>query len=123
MLGHTTVAGEHVLLGLLLTPSRPATDALGHLGITLEHILACALPGPCDPQAYECMVVSPQLKQALQLAAAIAERSGNRDADCGHLLAAITETTDALSKELLDALGISTAQLRDAVRVESRGRR
>jgi ATP-dependent Clp protease ATP-binding subunit ClpA len=106
-LGHRAVGTEHVLLELVVADG-VAADVLGELGVTRERILAQGcLDAVAGGPAQDCFGVRPRLKQALEHARRIADRSGHRSADTGHLLAGLLAVPDALAVEILAGCGVS----------------
>jgi Clp amino terminal domain, pathogenicity island component len=115
-LGHNYVGTEHALLGLLGAEDGLAAHVLNELGVTRERILTQECVGASgQPRPYECLGVQPRLKQALERSGRIGERLGHRVTNTEHLLAGLLTVPDALAVEILNRLGVSIDDVREAL--------
>jgi Clp amino terminal domain, pathogenicity island component len=115
-LGHNYVGTEHALLGLVAAKDGLAAHVLDALGVTRERILTQDCVGPSgQARPYDCLGVQPRLKQAFEHSRRIAEQLGHRVANTEHLLAGVLAVPDALAVEILNRVGVSADDVREAL--------
>lgn len=117
-LGHNYLGTEHVLLGLALEPDGLAHVALERAGVTAEAVreqLEEWLGACSDAPSGTARRVAPRLKRALDRAAVEAQHLGHRCPDGEHLLLALSGDGEAMSAQVLTALGVTDAQLRERI--------
>jgi ATP-dependent Clp protease ATP-binding subunit ClpA len=114
-LGRSYVGTEHLLLGLLAGEDDVAASTLVHLGVTRAGVLAtsCMKVDAPDRSDVDCLAVMPRLKQALENAARIAERLGQRFPGTEHLLAGVVAVPGAMAVELLKQSDVRVADVRE----------
>jgi nucleotide-binding universal stress UspA family protein len=113
-LGHNYVGTEHALFVLATGGHDPAAQVLADLGVTRDRLLAQL--GPLtDPRPYERLAVMPRFKQALEYAAQIADRLGQRGPSTEHVLAGIVAVPDSMAVRILECLGVSPDDVRAAL--------
>jgi Clp amino terminal domain, pathogenicity island component len=116
-LGHRYLGTEHVLLALATVEHGIARAVLRELDVTRERILAidCMQTGSDERWPEDGHTVMPRLKQALEHARRIADELDVRLAGTEHMLAGIVAAGDSMAVEILRRLGVSVADVRDAL--------
>ena len=119
-LGHEWIGTEHLLLGLLREPDRPAARVLRPLGLNLETVRAEVLArvgrgaGPGTGQ----IPFTPPAKHALELALREALALGDDWIGTGHLLLGLVALGEGVGFEILAAVDLD--RVRSLTREELR---
>ena len=115
--GHNYVGTEHLLLGLLMLGEGAAADALGALGVTHEAAReqVIAIIGVGSAPVTGRLPFTPRAKQTLELALREKTARGARCIEPEHLLLVLAREPEAVSTQVLAALGATEESLRAAV--------
>ena len=113
-LGHTYIGSEHLLLGLLWEEDCIAARLLRQRGADFKGIRKRVMElsgsgSPCHPSPED---MTPKLRRIIEGAASEALRHGNAYVGTEHLLSALLEEKDSFGLRLLEAEGLSSAELR-----------
>lgn len=117
-LQHNYIGTEHLLLGLLKEEGGVASHVLKDLGIEIDKVEALIIPGDTKEgdSGVENRELSPGTKSVIELAVDEARRLGHRYVGTEHLLLALARHDQGIAIDLLNALGVSPAQIRKQTR-------
>jgi ATP-dependent Clp protease ATP-binding subunit ClpC len=110
------VGTEHLLYGFLAEGECVAAKALASLGITLDRATTMAqmsLPGPGSPAGN--IPFTPRMKKTLELGLREALQLGHNWIGTEHLLLGMTRLDDIRAMVVLDLMGVTGEQAREAV--------
>lgn len=117
MLSHNYVGTEHLLLSLIRDGEGVASDALESLNISheaatqeVEEIIGRGLAAPTDDIPF-----TPQLKRVLEQSLREARQLGHRHMGTEHLLLGVIHTGEGVAAQILQRLGASLPEVRQAV--------
>jgi ATP-dependent Clp protease ATP-binding subunit ClpC len=114
---HGYIGTKHLLLGLMAEQEGVAADALAELGLGVEearHQLDMMIDE--EPQAPSGeMGLTPQAKQAIRASVEEADRLGQRDVGTEHLLLGLLADEDAVAVRIVESLGASRQDVRQAI--------
>jgi ATP-dependent Clp protease ATP-binding subunit ClpC len=116
-LGHDYIGTEHLLLGLLAQPDGIAVTALGSQGVSIEvareHV--AEIVGPGKGMIAGHIPFTKRAKNVLESSLREARTLGGDDIDTQHILLGILDAPDCVACEVLESMGPSLSQIRDAV--------
>jgi ClpA/ClpB-like protein len=109
-LGHRSISGGHLLLGLLRLDGHTPAETLGELGVTLDE--ARRLVGELTRQhGGGTPVISAPARRLLEASLDFAVRRGDRHLGPEHLLLSLVHARSGVAARVLDRLGVHRIQL------------
>jgi ATP-dependent Clp protease ATP-binding subunit ClpC len=114
---HGYIGTKHLLVGLLAGRGGTAADALAELGLGVEdarrQLDMMIDEGEQAPLGE--MGLTAQAKQAIRASVEEADRLGHRDVGTEHLLLGLLADADAVAVRIVESLGASRRDLRQAI--------
>ena len=111
-LGHSQVASEHILLGLLREDGCIAASALGQLGVDYDSIREAVIEAMGEGQSgAPVQSFTPRGERIIQIAAGEAARRGQSFIGTEHLLMGILRESDSVAAQLLSRAGVDANEL------------
>ena len=115
LLGHNYIGTEHLLLAMLSATSGEAHLALSRRGVMHDVVLGQvvdAVGRGAEPNASQTPF-TPRAKKVLELGLRQAIKLGDRHIGSGHLLLGLLQEAEGVAVQILGAMGIDLAGLRD----------
>ena len=114
---HGYIGTEHLLVGLMAGREGPAVDALAELGLGVEdarrQVDGMLRQGEHTPSGG--VGLTPQAKDAIRASVEEADRLGQRDVGTEHLLLGLLADADAVAVRIVESLGASPRDVREAI--------
>ncbi len=116
-MGHTYVGSEHLLVGLCSEADSVAARLLNAKGATKEKINDTIVNnmGRGTPTNVNASDLTPRTKKILEMSAYTSTRYGHGYIGTEHLLYAILEENECVANKILEAIDVSTADLKKEI--------
>ena len=113
---HNYIGTEHLLLGLLRDPDSLAARVLGDLGVRLEDARQAVefIIGRGDRVVLGEIGLTPRAKKVIELAITEARSLGHHYVGTEHLLLGLVREGEGIAAGVLERLGVTLEQARDA---------
>jgi hypothetical protein len=113
---HNYIGTEHLLLGLLRDPDSLAAKVLGDLGVRLEDARQAVefIIGRGDRVVLGEIGLTPRAKKVIELAITEARSLGHHYVGTEHLLLGLVREGEGIAAGVLERLGVTLEQARDA---------
>ena len=117
-MGHSYIGSEHILLGLLATPSCAALKILNDKGITREKVQSSVeeISGLGSPGLITPSDMTPRTKKIIEGSSAESSKSGLCYIGTEHILLSLLNESDSVAVRIIESLGVMPTELSEDVK-------